>query len=420
VRRGIVVDAGESSVMGARARMIRRRRGLSLAVVAGLVGITKQYLSQLELGQRGFSRRGLIEDLATALGCSVADLTGQPYLPPDRASAEASATLLDIGIVLSDVTLDDVPDVPARPIGQLARLIDAANDHRDQAQYAVAGRELATLLTELHVHVVTGDAETRQKALATLVEGCCVASGIAKNLGQPTIAVLAGRRGYDAAQRLGDPALIGFSAFGRSLALMRQGRHDRATRLLTASIDALAGQADPTAPDPSAAEAYGRLHLGAAVNAARAHRAADARDHLREADAIARRTGERNTLRLHFGPTNVAIWSVTVAADLEEGPVAYDRVTAHTINVDALGSVNRVATLHIDLARALGQAQGTRDADAIRHLDRADRIAPVLTRNDPWARELVVVLSRRARRRVWELDSLCNRFGIGRPGSARG
>jgi transcriptional regulator with XRE-family HTH domain len=61
--------------------MIRRRRGLSLVVVAGLAGITKQYLSALELGKCGFNRRGLVEDLANALGCSVADLTGSPTCP---------------------------------------------------------------------------------------------------------------------------------------------------------------------------------------------------------------------------------------------------------------------------------------------------------------------------------------------------
>jgi transcriptional regulator with XRE-family HTH domain len=68
------VNAEDAQAIGARARMIRRRRGLSLDVAAGLAGITKGYLSMLELGQRGFNRRGLIEDLAEALGCSVADL----------------------------------------------------------------------------------------------------------------------------------------------------------------------------------------------------------------------------------------------------------------------------------------------------------------------------------------------------------
>jgi len=68
--------------------------------------------------------------------------------------------------------------------------------------------------------------------------------------------------------------------------------------------------------------------------------------------------------------------------------------------------------LHFDLARGWAQAGGDRDVEAIRYLDAADRIAPQRTRNDPIARELVDDLNRRARRRVWELDSLCNRFGV--------
>jgi len=78
------VNVEDASAIGARARRIRRRRGLSLEVVAGLAGISKQYLSALERGQRGFNRRGLLQNLAAALGCSVADLTGQPYHLPDR------------------------------------------------------------------------------------------------------------------------------------------------------------------------------------------------------------------------------------------------------------------------------------------------------------------------------------------------
>jgi transcriptional regulator with XRE-family HTH domain len=109
------VDAAEASAIGARARMIRRRRGLSLDVVAGLAGISKPYLSQLERGLRRFNRRGLLEDLADALGCSVADLTGQPYLAMDRQSADAAATIPGVSGVLHDTTLDDVLDVRARP-----------------------------------------------------------------------------------------------------------------------------------------------------------------------------------------------------------------------------------------------------------------------------------------------------------------
>lgn len=104
----------KSAEIGRRVRRVRRRRGLSLDVAAGLAGISKGYLSMLENGKRGFQRRGLIEDLAAALGCSVADLTGQPYSPPDRASADALDVVPEISLALGDTTLEDVPDVPAR------------------------------------------------------------------------------------------------------------------------------------------------------------------------------------------------------------------------------------------------------------------------------------------------------------------
>lgn len=51
------------------------------------------------------------------------------------------------------------------------------------------------------------------------------------------------------------------------------------------------------------------------------------------------------------------------------------------------------------------------------HLDTADRLAPQRIRNDPIARDLVLNLDRQAPRRVWELDGLRNRFGLGGRGS---
>jgi transcriptional regulator with XRE-family HTH domain len=119
----ILMDAEEVRTIGARARMVRRRRGLSLDVAAGLAGITKGYLSMLENGQRGFNRRGLLEDLAAALGCSVVDLTGQPYLPTDRTSAETLAALPGIREVTYDSTVDNAPEVQVRPVKQLAAAV---------------------------------------------------------------------------------------------------------------------------------------------------------------------------------------------------------------------------------------------------------------------------------------------------------
>lgn len=407
------MDAGEASAIGARARMIRRRRGLSLDVAAGLAGISKQYLSALERGHRGFNRRGLLEDLATAVGCSVADLTGQPYLPPDRASADALATLPAISIALHECSLSDVPDVAARPVGRLAALIVAANRHVDETRYQVAGQGLGAVLTELHVHAVTGAPDVRRAALAALVEGCIVAAGIARPLGNGELSTLAATRATEAAALTGHPELASLSGMTHVGALLRLGARHRARSVLAGGLAAAEPHADPSATDTSPAEGYGMLHLTGAQLAAREGRVGDADTHLDEARQLARATGERNAYRYHFGAANVAAWSLAIAVELERGPSVAQALDASPSVFAALDSADRRAGVHLDLSRAYAQSGGDRDAAAVQHIDAADRIAPTRVRNDPIARELVLTLDRRARRRVWELDSLRNRFGIG-------
>lgn len=407
------MEAGEASAIGARARMIRRRRGLSLEVVAGLAGITAQYLSMLERGLRGFNRRGLLDDLAAALTCSVADLTGQPYLPLDRATADAMATVPSIELAIHDCTLDNVPDIPARPVAELVTLARHANMQCDETQYALAGRDFGAVITELHIQAVTGDSETRRTALAALVEACIAASGTVRALGHGTLAEALAQRGYDAARLLGDPALRGFVSMQLAGTLIRLGARHRAVAVLGEALVELESTADPTAADNGPAQAAGMLHLASAQLSSRQGRSGDADIHLARAVELARATGECNDLNYHFGSANVAAWSVSIGIELQRGPEAAERVAADVPQMAAvLASADRRSGLHLDLARGWGQASGDRDTEAIRYLDTADRIAPTRIRNDPIARDLVATLNRRAKHRVWELDSLVNRFGI--------
>ncbi len=400
------------SEIGARVRTIRRRRGLSLDVAAGLAGVSKAYLSMLENGQRRFERRGLLEDIAHALGCSVADLTGQPYLPGDRASAEALATLPGISVALFDATLDDVPDVSARPLHELVERAARANEHSAHSRYGAAGRDLGVLLVDLHVHAVTGTGATRRTALAALAEACVVACGVARSLGNQDLAVTAAARGQEAARRLEDPALAGFTAMTSTGALSRLGARHRAERVAGTALEQLVDVADPTAPDTATAEAAGMLHLSSAQMAAKSGRAQDAAAHLAEAAELAERTGERNTLWFSFGPANVRAWALSVAVESGEGPVEAERIEATPGYDEALTAADRRAALHFDLARAYAQAGGIRDVAALRHLDTADRVAPQRIRHDPVARELLVELDRRAKVPAWGLKSLKNRLGV--------
>jgi hypothetical protein len=370
-------------------------------------------LSMLERGQRGFNRRGLIEDFADALGCSVVDLTGQPFAPPDRGTADALATIPGISLAINDCTLDDVPDLPARPVEQLVSAAAAANAHLDAAKFSLAGRKLGAVLAELHVAAVTGDTDTRRAALA---EACLVGASIARHLGHADLAVQTARRGYDAAQRLGDSTRAGLLTMHRALGLGWIGARHRVAAVLDHALAEITP--DPSAADTGPAQAAGMLHLTAALNHARQNRAGDADDHLGAASELARHAGEGNVLLQHFGPVNVATWGVNVAVELGRGPATAESMHADVPRLlDTFGSPVRGGAIYFDLARAYAQAEGDRDREAIQCLDAADRMAPQYVRPDPMARDLVLTLDRRARRRMWELDSLRNRFGVGDPRS---
>ena len=95
----------EDKAIGRNARRIRKRRGLAIDVVADLAGISKGHLSMLETGKRAWIRRGVVEDVAAALSCSVADLTGQPYVAPDQQSAIAAGAIPALQIAVNDATI---------------------------------------------------------------------------------------------------------------------------------------------------------------------------------------------------------------------------------------------------------------------------------------------------------------------------
>jgi transcriptional regulator with XRE-family HTH domain len=401
----------EDREIGQRVRTIRKRRGLSIDVVAGLAGLSKGQLSKLETGQRAFIRRGLLEDLAGALSCSVSDLTGQPYLAPDQQSAMAASAIPALLVAVHDATLVDAPDGPAQPVHELAREARQANELTDQVDHISGGRRLAEILTELQIHVCRGDEDTRRAALPALVEACMAAQAIARDLGSADLALTIARRGYDAARMAERGDLVALMAMNRGHALMRIGARYQAASVLSKGIEEATALPGPTEKDTTVGEARGMLHLSTALLGARDRQQADTAAHLEEARALAAYTGERNHMYYHFGPSNVAAWELAIGVENEAGPEAAERFLATNVDVTVLGK-GRESHIRFDLARAWAQAGGDRDDEAIRALDAADRLAPLRTRNDPLARDLAADLRRRARRRLWELDSLCNRFGV--------
>jgi transcriptional regulator with XRE-family HTH domain len=402
------VDASTSEI-GARVRTIRRRRGLSQQVVADLVGISKPYLSQLENGRRGFTRRGLLEGLAEALSCSPADLTGGALLRPDRRVLDAASAVPALTLALHDCTFDDHPDVPHRPVARLALLAARVARDADQSTYPTGSR-LGELITELHV---AAHGPQRQRALAALAHAGMAATYLSSAIGRDELAVTAATRAWAAAVQTGDEGLVGMMVSTRALVLARVGARRRAAALVDDALAALRTGRTPARPAEraKAQQATGMLHLTRAFLAARAGQPATCDTHLAEAADLARATGEGNVMFKHFGPANVAAWRLSTAVETERGPDAAARFTAATLAT--LSSRDRRAGVHLDLARAWTQdPSGAHDGDAVRHIDAADRLGPVRVRQDPLVRELITLVDRRARRRTWELESLKRRVGI--------
>ena len=76
----------ERSGLGARIKVIREERGLSLSDLARSCEVTKGYLSQLEHGKATNPSVEAVKKIAQGLGVSLSDLLEEPTAPPPDAS----------------------------------------------------------------------------------------------------------------------------------------------------------------------------------------------------------------------------------------------------------------------------------------------------------------------------------------------
>jgi hypothetical protein len=163
---------------------------------------------------------------------------------------------------------------------------------------------------------------------------------------------------------------------------------------------------------PNLVSVAGALWLIAAVIAARRTDRGEAWRRLDVAEDLAGMLGhDANFAWTAFGPTNVAIHRVSVAAEL--GDAADALHVAVAVDPDRLpeGLSSRKAQVHLDLAWA--QAQRKRDAEAVLHLLEAERTAPEALRYNVMVREMVrEMLARGKRTRTNALHNLAVRAGV--------
>ena len=144
---------GETRI-GSNVRAARRSRGMSLEVLAGLTGRSKGWLSKIENGHARLERRQDIAAIAEALAVSADSLVGAPA--PEIAPHAHRYPVVALRAALLDATVEDPPDVPARPVPVLAELAAECERARRRADYDTLTRALPGLLGELQAQAAAG------------------------------------------------------------------------------------------------------------------------------------------------------------------------------------------------------------------------------------------------------------------------
>ncbi len=237
-----------------------------------------------------------------------------------------------------------------------------------------------------------------------------VGAKLLTKLGVADMAALAADRAAMSAGNTGSLISQGMAIYQVVCALLRANRTDEGEQLAVRMAERLTLQARSDAP--SVVSVTGTLWLIAAVSAARRTDRGAAWDRLNTAERLAGLLGrDGNFAWTAFGPTNVAIHRVSVAAELGDPRQAL--LAAATLNLDGPpeGLHSRRAQVHLDLAWA--QAQRRRDAEAVLHLLDAERTAPEALRYNVIARETVREMLTRAKRgHTHALHGLAVRAGV--------
>jgi transcriptional regulator with XRE-family HTH domain len=392
-------SGADQGTVGARIRYWRlRRAGMSQAVLAGLVGVSQSYISQVESGRKLVDRRSTLVRLAGALRVNVADLLGQPGDPTDPAKAGAADAVPGIWTALIEIE-EGERRTPSRPLDLLQEDIAAADELRAAAEYGALTPALPRLLTD-----------SAGYGGIPLAQSAYLASTALRHVGYRHLALQAARISVAAAQDADDPAWIGAARFAYTLGLPIEaaGISARRTDEALADLQVAAGQS------PEARQMLGQVHLSAAFMATIDGHTDTGEAHLAAAEQEAGMLGDPadgwGFNRNSFGPTNVGLWKMAVAVELGD----YGRVLelAHTVRPDPLKMANRHQAYWMTVGSALA---GTgKDQEALSAFIQAERAAPTTFAMNPLGHDAVVAMIRRARRRSVgnDLRSLARRIGI--------
>ncbi|MCW2542039.1 MAG: Transcriptional regulator with XRE-family domain [Frankiales bacterium] len=347
--------------------------------------------------------------MARVLHVDVEALTGKPWqFAPNGSSTADGISEVRRVFTRYDHLLGEA-NAPTLPLPELKAHLKDLHTSYQGARYAEVIRDLPPLLVEAEWHRAEGSRPGDEGSLV-YVCGYVLAAKLVTKLGVTDLAMVAADRAAGVAHTTDSLAAVGMSAYQVACALLRSDQPQDAEHLAVGMAEKV--ERDASADSPALVSVAGALWLISSVIAARQTNRDDAWERLARADRLATMLGEDgNHGWTGFGPTNVAIHRVSVAAELGD---AGEAIRASTqVNEDRLPAalVGRRAQVHLDLAWA--HTQRKRDAEATLHLIEAETIAPESIRHNVIAQELVrEMLSRGTKAKTRSLAAIAGRAGL--------
>jgi len=352
----------------------------------------------------------ILLDLAKILHVDVESLTGRPWqYAPNGGSTVADLDEVRKYFARYDHLLGEVLE-PTIDSFALRSLASDAHRRYHAAEYESVVTDLPEILRAADsLHRSVG-LKGRREMLLSYVTTYSMAARVLTKLGSADLAQLAADRCANAALEADSLEAQGVAAYQVICALLRADRPEDAENLAVRMATRISRHAQ--SDDPSLVSVTGALWLISAVIAGRRTDRGEAYRRLDHAERMADLLGhDANFAWTAFGPTNVAIHRVSVAAELGDAGEALQLAAA--VNPDALpaGLNSRRAQVYLDLAWA--QAQRKRDSEAILYLLEGERVAPSAIRYNVVVREMVrEMLTRSKRSKSTALHDLAVRSGV--------
>jgi transcriptional regulator with XRE-family HTH domain len=260
------MDEQLASTIGGRIRAARVANHQTQAVVAGLSGITTDYLYQLERGKK-LPTIPVLAQLAETLRVPLANLLGQQTSTIDRARPSRYGDVLYRALTQPTATCDQPP------VAELRRHVEAAwrtwqtSPHR----YSQITTELPVLITDLTLAERQYRAET-DHAQRRAVHQCAVdlyglLRTVAKRVNRLDLALLVADRAIRAAEVADDPLRLAAARWNLAHVLLAEHQAEGAEVVVMHAADAIRRLVNDG--DLDATALYGSLVLLGAVASVR-------------------------------------------------------------------------------------------------------------------------------------------------------